>query len=119
MSDQTFDVGPPKKPRRDHVNSGRPNGVKRFTKAERADAVRTLSRMLTPYVPPVSVVRFAVQEWGISDRAAYDLLRDARRYLALRWRGDKGLIQAELVDFLATLTGDPEASVSEKISAVN
>jgi hypothetical protein len=66
MSDQTFDVDPAKRrPRKDHVNSGRPNGMKRCTKAERADAVRTLSRMLKPYVPPVSVVCFAVQEWGI------------------------------------------------------
>jgi hypothetical protein len=119
MSDQTFDVGPPKrKPRKDHVNSGRPNGVKRFTKAERADAVRTLSRMLKPYVQPISVVRYAIKEYGVSDRTAFQLVRDARTYLAMRWRGNKGLIQAELVDFLATLTGDEEASVSEKISAV-
>ena len=59
MSDQTFDVGPPKRrPRKDHVNSGRPNGKKRFTKSERADVIRTVSRLLKPYVQPSEVVRY-------------------------------------------------------------
>jgi hypothetical protein len=120
MSDQTFDVGPPqRKPRKDHVNSGRPNGVKRFTKREREDAIRTVSRLLKPYVQPSDVVRYIIETWGISTRCAWDLLRDARGYLCARWRMDKGYLRCELVDFLSTLTGDRSASVSEKISAVN
>jgi hypothetical protein len=111
-----FDDEPP--PRR--VNSGRPSGKKRFaTKGEREDAIRQVSRLLKPHVQPSSVVRFIIDTWGISDRAAYDLLRDARSYLCARWGMGKDYLRCELVDFVSTLTGDRTASVSEKIAAVN
>jgi hypothetical protein len=116
--DETRDDGEPKR-RNGYVNSGRPNGKKRFTKGEREDAVREVSRLLKPYVQPSTVVRHIIETWGISDRAAYSLLKDARTYLCLRWSGGKDYQRCELVDFLATLTGDQAASVSEKVTCVN
>jgi hypothetical protein len=78
-----------------------------------------VSRLLKPYVQPSDVVRYIRETWGISDRCAYDLLRDARAYLAARWGMSKEYLRCELADFLSTLTGDQAASASEKIAAVN
>jgi hypothetical protein len=120
MSDQTFDVDPAKRrPRKDHVNSGRPNGVKRFLKGEREDAIRQVSRLLKPFVQPSEVVRHIVGTWGVSTRAAWTLLKDARSYLCARWGMSKDYLRCELVDYLAVLTGDQTASVAERVGAVN
>ena len=77
MNDTTFDADdPPAKPKG--------KGGRKWKKAERAEVVRSVARLVRRWVEPADVVDWVVKTYAVHPRTGWTLLAEARRYVAAR-----------------------------------
>src|SRR5262245_31147261 len=112
MNDATFDADPPEKPKR------KP-GARRFKKDERMEAVRKVAALIETMVKPWDVVRWAAKEYGITTRAAWDLVKDARDLLAAFTGRPRKQLRIEVAAFFTKVIADPTASYGDRMAAAS